>query len=102
VKRGAKYLACGFTAGFVKCERRTSRMAERPVAIVTGASRGIGKGIAKELASLGYDLVINYLDFTADGKPDESRAKQTQKEVKELGAQCEILRGDVSSAADTF
>jgi NAD(P)-dependent dehydrogenase (short-subunit alcohol dehydrogenase family) len=28
-------------------------MVERPVAIVTGASRGIGKGIAKELASLG-------------------------------------------------
>ena len=34
-------------------------MAERPVAIVTGASRGIGRGIALELASLGYDLVIN-------------------------------------------
>ncbi len=75
-------------------------MAERPVAIVTGASRGIGKGIAKELASLGYDLVVNYFDFTSEGKPDESRAVQTQKEIKELGAACEILRGDVSSAED--
>ena len=75
-------------------------MAERPVAIVTGASRGIGKGIAKELASLGYDLVVNYFDFTAEGKPDESKAVQTQKEVKGIGAVCEILRGDVSSAAD--
>jgi len=75
-------------------------MAERPVAIVTGASRGIGKGIAEELASLAYDLVINYFDFTRDGKPDESRAAQTQKEIKKLGAECEILRGDVSSADD--
>ena len=74
-------------------------MAERPAAIVTGASRGIGKGIAKELASLGYNLVVNHFDFTAEGKPDESRAAQTQKEIKETGAECEILRGDVSSAA---
>jgi 3-oxoacyl-[acyl-carrier protein] reductase len=75
-------------------------MAERPVAIVTGASRGIGKGVAKELASLDYDLVVNHFDFTAEGKPDESKAVQTQKEIKDLGAACEILRGDISSPAD--
>ncbi|MHC4325758.1 MAG: SDR family NAD(P)-dependent oxidoreductase, partial [Planctomycetota bacterium] len=75
-------------------------MAERPVAIVTGASRGIGKGIAKELASLGYDMVVNYFDFTAEGEPDESKALRTQKEIKNLGAECEILRGDISSADD--
>jgi NAD(P)-dependent dehydrogenase (short-subunit alcohol dehydrogenase family) len=75
-------------------------MADRPAAIVTGASRGIGKGIAKELATLEYDLIINYFDFTADDKPDDSRAEQTQKEIIEAGAKCEILRGDVSSAED--
>lgn len=69
-------------------------------AIVTGASRGIGKGIAMELASLGYDVLINHFDFTADGKPDESRAAQTQKEIKALGVKCEALRGDISSAED--
>jgi NAD(P)-dependent dehydrogenase (short-subunit alcohol dehydrogenase family) len=75
-------------------------MADRPVAIVTGGSRGIGRGIALELAKLGYDIVIGHFDFTADGKPDESKGMQTQKDIKALGAKCEVLRVDVSKAQD--
>jgi NAD(P)-dependent dehydrogenase (short-subunit alcohol dehydrogenase family) len=42
-------------------------MAQRPVAIVTGASRGIGKAIALELARLGYDIAVNRVQ---DAVPD--------------------------------
>lgn len=70
-------------------------MAEKPVAIITGASRGIGKAIAKELADLGFGIVINYFDFK-DGKPDDSAAEQTQKEI----AGSQIIRGDISIAGD--
>src|SRR4030042_4585668 len=73
---------------------------KRPVAIVTGASRGIGRAIAIELAELGFDIVINHYDFTADGKPDESVAKKTLSQIQVKGARCLILRGDVSSSAD--
>jgi 3-oxoacyl-[acyl-carrier protein] reductase len=75
-------------------------MAERPLAIVTGASRGIGKGIAAELANLGFNLMICHFDFDAQGKPDEATGKNTQKEIKALGAECEVIRVDVSNAED--
>lgn len=70
-------------------------MSEKKAAIVTGASRGIGKAIAVELANLGYDILINYFDFK-DGQPDDSAAQQTQKEIPG----CRLLRGDISSARD--
>ena len=36
-------------------------MSEKQLAIVTGASRGIGKAVAIELAQLGFNIVINYI-----------------------------------------
>jgi 3-oxoacyl-[acyl-carrier protein] reductase len=66
-------------------------MTERPVAIVTGASRGIGKAIALELATLGFDLVLNRVQQTLS---------ETQKEVEALGARCEFVPGDISRAND--
>ena len=64
-------------------------MVERPVAIVTGASRGIGRAIALELASLGYDLVINRAQPEPPG---------TQKDVEKLGVRCRFAPGDIADA----
>ena len=67
-----------------------------PVALITGASRGIGRGIAMELAKIGYDLVINYA-----GNADAAR--QTRDECLKLGAskiRVEVCQADISIAAD--
>ncbi len=75
-------------------------MAERPVAIVTGGSRGIGQGIALELARLGYDLMVAHFDFDEKGQPDDSNGLETQKQATALGARCAVMRIDVSNATD--
>lgn len=75
-------------------------MTDRPVAIVTGGSRGIGKGIALELAKLGYNLVISHFDFDDQGRPDETRGNETRAQIKDAGRACEVLRADVSNSQD--
>ena len=47
-------------------------MNQRKVALVTGASRGIGRAIAIELARVNYDVMINYA--TNEAAADESAA----------------------------
>ena len=64
-------------------------MEDRPVAIVTGASRGIGRSVALELAALGFDLVIN----RAQEQPPE-----VLQEAGALGARCEFAPGSVAEA----
>ena len=68
-------------------------MDERPVAIVTGASRGIGKAIAFELARLNYNVVINY-------SSNVTAALQTAEEINVQGVECETLSANMGDAED--
>ena len=56
-----------------------AEQSKKKVAVVTGASRGIGRAIALELASRGAAVVINY-------NGSEERAKEVQKEIEEKAA----------------
>jgi 3-oxoacyl-[acyl-carrier protein] reductase len=75
-------------------------MADKPVAIVTGGSRGIGKAIALEMANLGYDVAISHFDFDAQGLSDECSALATKDEIETIGAECLSSRADVSNLDD--
>ena len=69
----------------------------RGVAIVTGGSRGIGRGIAVSLAGAGMDVVINYAGNEAAAQ--ECRAL-CQKAASHAGARFEICQADVGVADD--
>lgn len=59
------------------------------VAVVTGASRGIGREIAKTLAEEGAAVVVNY-------NGSEQRAAEVVKEIQEAGGKAEAIQCDVS------
>lgn len=63
------------------------------VALVTGGSRGIGLGIAKELAQAGFDLAIN-------GVRTESQVTEILDRLRESGSEVLYCKGDISSAPD--
>lgn len=67
--------------------------AERPVALITGGSRGIGLGIARCLGRDGFNLAIN-------GVRDEPDVSDGLKDLEQLGVGVCYCRGDVSSASD--
>ena len=59
------------------------------VALVTGGSRGIGLGVARQLAGAGFDLAIN-------GVREEAAISDSLTELRDLGAEVLYCRGDVS------
>ena len=61
-------------------------------ALVTGASRGIGQGIALELAGAGYDLAISYRNY-------EEGALAVKRHAEALGRRCEIYQADFVDTA---
>lgn len=72
-------------------------MLENKVAVVTGASRGIGKAIAKKLAVEGAVVVINYCG-------SKERAEEVKKEIQQAHGTAGIMQCDVSdfNACETF
>lgn len=68
-------------------------------AIITGASRGIGRGISLELARIGYDLVINY---AGNKEAAEKTVEECQKVAQLAGHQimATAVKADVGQAAD--
>jgi len=71
---------------------------KRPVAFITGASRGIGRGIAIELAKNGYDLAGNSRVF--EPLNTESGIFEVKRRTEELGADFLPVQGDVSCIED--
>ena len=62
-------------------------------ALITGASRGIGKQIALTLAQNGYDIAINY-------RTENEALIETKKQIEEKGVKCLTVQGDVSNFED--
>jgi glucose 1-dehydrogenase len=59
------------------------------VALITGSSRGIGKGIALEMARAGADVAVNYYQHRED-------AEDVAKEIRDLGRRALVIGADVS------
>ncbi len=66
---------------------------ESKVALVTGASKGVGKGIALELARGGAQVVVNY-------NRDGAGAEATVAEIRGMGREAFAVQADVGVAAD--
>ena len=64
-------------------------MLENKIALVTGASRGIGKAVAKELAAKGAFVIVNY-------NGSKEAAEQVVSEIKASGKDAVSYQCDVS------
>ena len=65
-------------------------MSENKIALITGATRGIGKEIALELAENGFDIAINY-------RSKQEGMEELKKEIEKHNVRAEFVKADVSN-----
>lgn len=63
------------------------------VALITGATRGIGRAIAIRLANAGFDIALNY-------RKENDDLTNTKSEIEKAGVDCLPVQGDISSFED--
>jgi len=68
-------------------------MADRPILLVTGGSRGIGAAVSKLAAASGFDVAVNY-------KQDAQAAAGVVQEVVKAGGRGIAIQGDMSDESD--
>lgn len=64
-------------------------MATSPLALITGSATGVGRSCAMKLATLGYDIVVNYTK-------SEEEARETVALVEAAGAKSLLIQCDIS------
>lgn len=72
---------------------KRTKSSDSKYALVTGSSRGIGRGIAIKLAEKGIRVAVNYLN-------NEAAANDTLAQIQKAGSDGIIIRADVSSPED--
>ncbi|HEV2529900.1 MAG TPA: SDR family oxidoreductase [Thermomicrobiales bacterium] len=71
----------------------SERNQDRPVALVTGGSRGVGAATARQLAAAGYDVAVTYRNKAA-------RAEEVVAQVRAAGGSGLAIGGDMTQSAD--